>query len=70
MDLICITDAVKLFGVSSKTLRFYESVGLLHPIRNDDNKYRYYDAAAIERIRQILILRKMQIPVKRYRSYL
>lgn len=64
MNLICITDAVKLFGVSSKTLRFYESVGLLHPIRNDDNKYRYYDAAAIERIRQILILRKMQIPVK------
>lgn len=64
MDLLCITDASKRFDVSSKTLRYYENVGLLKSTRMEDNKYRYYDAEAIERIKQILILRKMQIPIK------
>ena len=34
---LCITDAVKLFGVTSKTLRYYERVGLLQPKRDDTN---------------------------------
>lgn len=64
MDLLCITDASKKFYVSSKTLRYYENVGILKSIRKEDNKYRYYDDEAIERIKQILILRKMQISIK------
>ena len=64
MDLLCITDASKKFDVSSKTLRYYENVGVLRPIRMEGNKYRYYDDEAVERIKQILILRKMQISIK------
>ncbi len=64
MDLLCITDASKQFGISSKTLRYYENVGILKPIRMKNNKYRYYDDEAVERIKQILILRKMQITIK------
>ena len=62
--LLCITDAAKQFGVSSKTLRYYESVGLIRAVRQEDNRYRYYDAENTERIRGILVLRKMQIPVR------
>ena len=64
MELLCITDASKKFDISSKTLRYYENVGILKPIRMEDNKYRYYDDEAVERIKQILILRKMQISIK------
>ncbi len=64
MHLLCITDASKQFDVSSKTLRYYENVGILNSTRMEDNKYRYYDDEAIERIKQILILRKMQISIK------
>lgn len=64
MDLLCITDASKKFDVSSKTLRYYENVGILKSTRMKDNKYRYYDDEAVERIKQILILRKMQISIK------
>ncbi len=64
MDLLCITDVSKMFGISSKTLRYYENVGILKPIRMENNKYRYYDKNAVERIKQILILRKMQISIK------
>lgn len=64
MELMCITDASKQFKVSSKTLRYYENVGILKPVRVEGSKYRYYDNDAVERIRQILILRKMQITIK------
>jgi len=42
MDL-CIIDSVKRFGVTSKTLRCHERVGLLEAKRADNNKYRFYD---------------------------
>ena len=61
---LCITDAVKQFGVTSKTLRYYERVGLLEAKRSNDNNYRYYDEPEVERIKQIIILRKMQISIK------
>ncbi len=61
---LCITDAVKQFGVTSKTLRYYERVGLLEAKRADNNNYRYYDESEVERIKQIMVLRKMQISIK------
>ena len=64
MEGLCITDAVKQFGVTSKTLRYYERVGLLEAKRSGDNNYRYYDKPEEERIKQIMILRKMQISIK------
>lgn len=64
MDLLCITDAVKKFAISSKTLRYYEQVGILKAERINGSKYRYYDIESTERIKQILTLRKMQISIK------
>jgi len=61
---LCITDAEKWFGVTSKTLCYYERVGLLEAIRADNNNYRYYDDSEVERIKQIMLLRKMQISIK------
>jgi len=64
LDGLCITDAVKQFGITSKTLRYYERVGLLEAKRADNNNYRYYDESEVERIKQIMVLRKMQISIK------
>ncbi len=64
MGELCITEAVKQFGVTPKTLRYYERVGLLEAKRADNNNYRYYDETEVERIKQIMILRKMQISIK------
>jgi len=61
---LCITDAVKQFGMTSKTLRYYERVGLLESKRAEGNNYRYYSELEVERIKQILVLRKMQISIK------
>ncbi|MET9018282.1 MerR family transcriptional regulator [Streptomyces olivaceoviridis] len=39
-------------GVSTRLLRYYEEQGLLTP-RREENGYRCYEEAAVERVRQI-----------------
>lgn len=64
MELIKITDLTTQLGLSSRSLRYYEQVGLIHSVRPEFEKYRYFDAENIERLKQIMVLRKMQIPIK------
>ena len=64
LDLVRINDVVNEFGVSSRTLRYYEEMGLLWSRHPDNKAQRYYDADALERLKQIIVLRKLQIPVK------
>ncbi|MFF0770819.1 MerR family transcriptional regulator [Nonomuraea wenchangensis] len=46
-------------GVTSRTLRHYDRVGLLAPSRVGTNGYRYYDAAAVVRLQRILLMRRL-----------
>ncbi|MFJ9555906.1 MerR family transcriptional regulator [Nocardiopsis sp. NPDC101807] len=46
-------------GVTSRTLRHYDGIGLLHPSRVGDNGYRYYDMDAVARLQRILLLRDL-----------
>ncbi|MBP1756893.1 MAG: putative transcriptional regulator, partial [Firmicutes bacterium] len=64
LDLIRINEIVENFGISSRTLRYYEEMGLLWSNHPDCKTQRYYDTVALERLKQIIILRKLQIPVK------
>ncbi|MCL2603753.1 MAG: MerR family transcriptional regulator [Defluviitaleaceae bacterium] len=64
MDLIKITDLCGQLGLTSRSLRYYEQVGLVESVRASDDKYRHYDPANIERLKQIIVLRKMLIPIK------
>ena len=64
MDLVRINDVVNELAISSRTLRYYEEMGLLWSSHPDNKAQRYYDAAALERVKQIIVLRKLQIPVK------
>lgn len=64
MNLIKITEVIDKFGITSRTLRYYEQVGLLKSERPPFEKHRSYDIDNINRLQQILVLRKMQIPIK------
>lgn len=46
-------------GVTSRTLRHYDDIGLLHPSRVGENGYRYYDGDAIARLQRVLLLRDL-----------
>ncbi len=64
MELVKITDLTGQLGISSRSLRYYEQVGLIQSERPEHEKYRFYGADSIERLKQIMVLRKMQIPIK------
>jgi DNA-binding transcriptional MerR regulator len=55
-----LADAV---GVSPDTIRFYEREGLLPRPPRQDNGYRDYGSAELERIRLMLDLRRLDIPL-------
>ena len=63
-ELVKITDLTTQLGLSSRSLRYYEQIGLIQSVRPEFEKYRFYDTETIERLKQIMVLRKMQIPVK------
>ena len=58
-----------LSGVTVKTLRHYDRVGLLQP-RRTAARYRVYTAADLARLRQILALRSLGLPLRRIRDLL
>ena len=58
-----INDVEKQLGITKANIRFYEKEGLLTPSRSA-NGYRDYTEADIARLKDIIILRKLGIPVQ------
>ena len=63
-ELIKIKELSEKYGITTKTLRYYEEMGLIQSHRTNDYAYRMYDEEAIKRLEQILILRKLSISIK------
>jgi len=60
MRLIKIGDVAKLCNISIKTIRYYETLGLIKPAEVDKyTGYRYYDNENLERIYTILFLKDL-----------
>ena len=64
MGLTTISEVSKIFDVSTRTLRYYEEVGLITSTRKMDYAYRVYDEEATSRLQIILMLRKLNISLK------
>ena len=63
-SLTKIKNVSNKYDVTARTLRYYEDMGLITSSRSEDYAYRLYDERAIERLEQILILRKLNISIK------
>lgn len=46
-------------GVTSRTLRHYDQIGLLLPVRVGANGYRYYNSGSLVRLQRIMLLREL-----------
>ena len=64
-----IKEIEKLTGLSRANIRFYEKEGLLSP-RRTENRYRDYDEEDLRRLRTILVLRKLDLPLEDVRRVL
>ncbi|WP_369371350.1 MerR family transcriptional regulator [Promicromonospora sp. Populi] len=54
-----IQEIARLTGVTSRTLRHYDAVGLLPAVRTTDSGPRRYDRTAVVRLQRILLLRDL-----------
>jgi len=64
MELQTISQVSKALGISAQMLRYYERSGLVTSLRKEGYAYRVYDDGSIKRLQQIILFRKLQIPLK------
>jgi len=59
-DLLRIGEVAAFFGVSVKSLRLYEKIGILKPVVTDNSTgYRYYSADQVKELDAILEMREL-----------
>ncbi|RLE04500.1 MAG: hypothetical protein DRJ13_03520 [Bacteroidetes bacterium] len=59
-----IKELANLAGVTTRTLRYYDQMGILTPAELGSNNYRYYDHDNLLRLQQILLYRELDVPLK------
>ncbi|MCL9682647.1 MerR family transcriptional regulator [Legionella maioricensis] len=58
-----VKQLANISGVSSRTLRYYDEIGLLKPAYYGDNQYRYYEKEQLLILQQILFFREIGCPL-------
>ena len=59
-----------LAGISSRTLRYYDEIGLLQPARINSSGYRIYGQAEVDRLQQILFYRELGVELEQIKEIL
>ncbi len=54
----------KIANVSTRTLRYYDEIGLLKPVRISSSGYRIYGKAEVDKLQQILFYRELGVPLE------
>lgn len=60
-----IKELSQLSGITSRTLRHYDSLQLLEPSRVSTNGYRHYNEHSVLQLQRILLLKRMGMPLDR-----
>ncbi|MDF2532758.1 MAG: transcriptional regulator, MerR family protein, partial [Clostridia bacterium] len=50
-----------LAGISTRTLRYYDEIGILKPARINSSGYRIYGQKEVDRLQQILFFRELGV---------
>jgi DNA-binding transcriptional MerR regulator len=63
-DRLRIGDLATLAGVTPRTVRYYEGLGLLGPSEREGRGFRYYTEAELARLRKIDALKKLGLSLE------
>ena len=63
-DRMTVSEVSRMYGVSARMLRHYEKLGLMGSDRQEGYAYRVYRPEDIQRLRLILVLRKLRLSLK------
>jgi len=53
-----------LAGISTRTLRYYDEIGILKPARINSSGYRIYGRAEVDKLQQILFYRELGVSLE------
>lgn len=56
-----VNKLARLSGVSGRTLRYYDQIGLLKPSRINTSGYRIYGQSEVDQLQQILFYRELEV---------
>ena len=65
-----VKELSRLTGLTPRTLRYYDAIGLLCPERDRENEYRRYGPAEVDRLQQILLCRELGLTLEEVRRAL
>ncbi|MER5560999.1 MerR family transcriptional regulator [Streptomyces sp. NPDC002506] len=65
-----IADVARMSGVTSRTLRHYDEIGLLPPAWIGSNGHRHYEEGDLLRLQQILLMRELDLGLREIRAVL
>lgn len=65
-----VNELAKISGVSVRTLHYYHQIGLLRPLRVEENGYRIYGTAEVDQLQQILFYKELGMPLNKIRDIL
>ena len=66
---ITIAEAAERSGLSAHTLRYYERIGLIHPVGRGQNGHRRYGRGDIEWLEFLIKLRTTDMPIRQMVEY-
>ncbi|WP_274366042.1 MerR family transcriptional regulator [Paenibacillus thermotolerans] len=58
----------RLAGISTRTLRYYDEIGILKPARMSSSGYRIYGQAEVDRLQQILFYRELGVSLEQIKE--
>lgn len=65
-----VNKLAKISGVSTRTLRYYDEIGLLKPAKIRSNGYRIYGKVQMDKLQQILFYREMGVSLEEIKKLL
>jgi DNA-binding transcriptional MerR regulator len=63
-----IKSLAKLAGVSTRTLRYYDEINLLKPLRINSSGYRIYGEKEVDILQQILFYKELELPLEQIKE--
>jgi Predicted transcriptional regulators len=66
--LLRIGQVSNLYGISLDTLRYYDRKGLLKPVVDKENGYRYYSLEHLDVLEMLLVGRYLEIPLEQMKE--
>jgi DNA-binding transcriptional MerR regulator len=65
---LTIGQLAKATGVASKTIRYYEQIGVLPTPSRSPSRYRQYDQSGVQRLRFIRRARSLRVPLREIKT--